>query len=109
MTSPGETFASLSTKRITASKITGQKYEVRTYLPHSYAYHPDQYYPIVYVMDGNLFGEMVAGITRVMAFSCKVPEVIVTSVGYPLSLHDEGFKKFITLRGLEFTPREKSF
>ena len=104
MASPAETVTSLSTKRIISSKITGQDYEVRIYLPHSYPYHPDHHYPVVYVMDGNLFGEMVSGIARVMAFSRKYPEVIVTSVGYPLILHGEGFKKFITLRGLEFTP-----
>jgi len=104
MASPTETVTSLSTKRIISSKITGQDYKVRIYLPHSYPYHPDQNYPVVYVMDGNLFGEMVSGIARVMAFSRKYPEVIVTSVGYPLILHGEGFKKLITLRGLEFTP-----
>ena len=104
MSSPVETVNSLSAKKIISSKITGQDYEVRIYLPHSYPYHPDQNYPVLYVMDGNLFGEMVSGIARVMAFSRKYPEVIVASVGYPLILHDEGFKKFISLRGLEFTP-----
>ena len=104
MSSPVETVNSLSAKKIISSKITGQDYEVRIYLPHSYPYHPDQKYPVVYVMDGNLFGEMVSGIARVMAFSPKYPEVIVASVGYALILHNEGFKKFITLRGLEFTP-----
>jgi len=104
MASSPETLIPLSAKKIIASKITGQDYEVRIYLPHSYPYHPDQNYPVIYVMDGNLFAEMVSGIARVMAFSRQYPEVIVTSVGYPLSLHDEGFKKFVTLRGLEFTP-----
>jgi predicted alpha/beta superfamily hydrolase len=104
MTSHKGTEPSLSTKKIISSKITGQDYEVRIYLPHSYPYYPDQNYPVVYVMDGNLFGEMVAGIARLMAFSHKYPEVIVTSVGYPLTLYGEGFKKLITLRGLEFTP-----
>ncbi len=92
------------TDRVISSKITGQDYEVRIYLPHSYPYLPGQNYPVLYVMDGNLFGELVSGIARLMAFSSKVPEVIVVSVGYPLILHGEGFKKFISLRGLEFTP-----
>jgi predicted alpha/beta superfamily hydrolase len=110
MTSNKETITSLSTKRIISSKITGQEYEAQIFLPHSYPYHPEKNYPVLYVMDGNLFGEMVAGIARVMAFSAKYPEVIITCVGYPLSLHDEGFKKFITLRGLEFTPKpDKEF
>ena len=104
MASSTERVTPLSEKRIISSKISGQDYEVRIYLPHSYPYQPDQNYPVVYVMDGNLFGEMVSGIARVMAFSLKYPEVIVISVGYALSLHGEGFKKFITLRGLEFTP-----
>ena len=104
MASLDETVASLSPKKIISSKITGQDYEVRIYLPNSYSNHLGQNYPVVYVMDGNLFGEMVSGIVRVMAFSAKYPEVIVTSVGYPLLLNNEGFKKFITLRGLEFTP-----
>ncbi len=95
---------SLATERIVSSKTTGQDYEVRIYLPHTYPSHPDQNYPVLYAMDGNLFGEMVSGIARVMAFSSRVPEIIVISVGYPLALHGEGFKKFITLRGLEFTP-----
>ncbi len=99
-----ETVTSLSPKKMISSKITGQDYEVRIYLPHSYPYQPDQNYPVLYVMDGNLFGEIVSGIARVMAFSRKYPEVIVISVGYPLILHGEGFKKLITLRGLEFTP-----
>jgi len=104
LASPAETAPPLSTKRIISSKITGQDYEVRIDLPHSYPYHPDQNYPVVYVMDGNLFGEMVSGIARLMAFSPGYPEVIVISVGYPLVLQDEGFKQFIRLRGLEFTP-----
>jgi uncharacterized protein len=104
MDMPAETDTSLAPQKVIASKITGHDYEVRIYLPHSYPYHLDQNYPVAYVMDGNLFGEMVSGIARVMAFSRKYPEIIVTSVGYPLALNGEGFKQFIALRGLEFTP-----
>jgi len=99
-----ETVSPLSAKRIISSKITGQDYEVHIYLPHSYPHQPDQNYPVVYVMDGNLFGEMVSGITRLMAFSPGYPELIIIGVGYPLTLHGDGFKEFVTLRGLEFTP-----
>jgi predicted alpha/beta superfamily hydrolase len=104
MTSPKETVTSISTKRIILSKITGQDYQIEIFLPHSYPHQTDLNYPVVYVMDGNLFGEMVSAIARLMVFSGRFPEVIVTSVGYPLILHGEGFKQFITKRGLDFTP-----
>lgn len=104
MAYPAEPTKSFPVQRILTSKINGQAYVIRIHLPFSYAYNDDHLYPVIYVMDGNLFGDMVAGIARLMAFSRTFPEVIIASVGYPLELYGEGFIHFVKRRGSEFTP-----
>ena len=61
MAYPAEPANSIPVQSSLTSKIYGQGYALRIHLPFSYAYNHDHYYPVIYVLDGNLFGDMVAG------------------------------------------------
>jgi predicted alpha/beta superfamily hydrolase len=67
------------------SENTGQEYRISVSLPASYDHEPEKTYPTVYMVDGNVFYEMVTGAARLMAMSGLIPEVIIVSVGYPVA------------------------
>lgn len=86
------------------SKNTNQEYRISVSLPVSYDYEPEKIYPIVYLVDGNVFYEMLTGAARLMAMSGLTPEVIIVSVGYPLDgLHGADWLQFFVRRSKDLT------
>jgi predicted alpha/beta superfamily hydrolase len=86
------------------SKNTDQEYRISVSLPVSYDHEPEKTYPTVYMVDGNIFYEMVTGTARLMAMSGLIPEVIIVSVGYPLdSLYGDDWLQFFVRRSKDLT------
>ena len=86
------------------SENTGEEYRISVSLPASYDHDPEKNYPTVYMVDGNIFYEMVTGAARLMAMSGLIPEVIIVSVGYPLGgLHGADWLQFFARRSEDLT------
>lgn len=86
------------------SENTGQEYRISVSLPVSYDHELEKTYPTVYMVDGNVFYEMVTGAARLMAMSGLIPEVIIVSVGYPIdSLYGDDWLQFFVRRSKDLT------
>ena len=68
-------------------------HEVLVTLPASYPVYPDQSYPVLWAMDGGIQHMLVAGIVNMYAFSMRLPEMIVVSVGHSSDQGWAGFAK----------------
>jgi predicted alpha/beta superfamily hydrolase len=86
------------------SENTGEEYRISVSLPASYDHDPEKNYPTVYMVDGNIFYEMVTGAARLMSMSGLIPEVIIVSVGYPLDgLYGADWLQFFVRRSKDLT------
>lgn len=96
------------------SKHTGRTYHITVCLPLGYATTPDEDWPFndtpekwptVYVLDGDLYTGMVAGIIRPMAWCGSTTDAIVVGIGY----YDgddaiEATREWFTRRDADLTP-----
>lgn len=64
------------------SDVLGEEKTVSLYLPADY-HNPDymrRHYPVIYVLDGEHYGNLVASLSQAMAQSGNLPETIVVAV-----------------------------
>lgn len=96
------------------SAHTGRTYRITISLPLGYSrtaetgwpfdQTPDKW-PAVYVLDGNWYAAMVAGILRPMAWCGKTSDAIVVGIGYPEGADAiEAFRESFTRRDHDMTP-----
>jgi predicted alpha/beta superfamily hydrolase len=100
--------------RIMASKHTGRTYRITISLPLGYASSPAEgwpfndtpaRWPVVYVLDGNWYAGMVAGMIRPMAWCGSATDAIVAGIGYAEDKDPvEAFRESFTRRDLDLTP-----
>jgi uncharacterized protein len=96
------------------SQHTGRKYRITVSLPLGYTAAPDESWPFnnvpakwptVYVLDGNWYAGMVAGIIRPMCWCGSTTDAIVVGVGYPEDADPkEAFRESFTRRDADMTP-----
>jgi predicted alpha/beta superfamily hydrolase len=66
----------------------GRDYHLSVALPGSYA-TSNQPYPVIYLLDGDLFFGMAAGLTPIVHWLSGTPEVIVVGIGYDMESYDQ--------------------
>jgi uncharacterized protein len=100
--------------RTIPSARNGRTYRITVSLPLGYAKSPDETWPFndtpekwtaVYVLDGNWYAGMVAGMIRPMAWCGSTTDAIVVGIGYaeggdPI----EAFRESFTRRNIDLTP-----
>jgi hypothetical protein len=96
------------------SERSGRTYRVTVSLPLGYAAQPGERWPFnaipdkwptVYVLDGNWYDGMVAGIIRPMALCGATTDAIVVGIGYPEGDDPiEAFRTSFTRRDHDLTP-----
>jgi predicted alpha/beta superfamily hydrolase len=74
-----------------------REYHLSVALPESYA-PSTRTYPVVYVLDGDLFFGMAAGLTPIARWCVGVPEVIIVGIGYGI----ESYEQWVQLRERDF-------
>lgn|SRR5690606_25738483 len=84
-------------ERTLFSPIRGRTYHLSVALPDSYR-TSTQAYPVIYVLDGDFFFGMAAGLTRFSNWFRGVPEVIIVGISYGM----EGYEQWGQLRELDF-------
>ena len=101
--------------RMIDSAQTGRRYRITISLPLGYAASSGERWPfndtpatwpVVYVLDGNWYDGMVAGMIRVASWCGDMSDSIVVGVGYP-EVHDqptEAFFESFTRRNADLTP-----
>lgn len=75
----------------------GRNYHLSVALPLTYA-TSGQAYPVIYLLDGDLFFGMAAGLTSLMHWLSGPREVIVVGIGYGM----ESYEQWVHLRELDF-------
>jgi len=75
-------------ERTIVCSTVGRDYHLSVALPESYA-ASDQAYPVVYVLDGDRFFGMAAGLSPIAHWSQEVPEVIVVGISYDMESYDQ--------------------
>lgn len=75
----------------------GHEYHLSVALPDSYG-KSTQAYPVIYVLDGDLFFGMAAGLTPVANWFAAAPEAIVVGIGYRM----ENYDQWVQLRERDF-------
>jgi predicted alpha/beta superfamily hydrolase len=75
----------------------GREYHLSVALPDSYRTSP-QAYPVIYVLDGDLFFGMAAGLTPIARWCLGVPEVIIVGISYGMESYDQ----WVQLRERDF-------
>ena len=78
LVAPGQPLVEGQRHRV-ASKVFGGERELHVRLPVGYTSSACEY-PVVFVMDGDLHSQVVAGIARSLAWADKMPSVIVVGV-----------------------------
>lgn len=71
----------------------GREYHLSVALPESYS-TSTQPYPVIYVLDGDLFFGMAAGLTPIARWCVGVPEVIIVGISYGM----ESYEQWVQLR-----------
>jgi uncharacterized protein len=66
----------------------GREYHLSVALPESYT-TSDQEYPVIYLLDGDVFFGMAAGLTPVAHWVGGAPEVIVVGINYDMDSYDQ--------------------
>jgi predicted alpha/beta superfamily hydrolase len=84
-------------ERRLSSTTLGREYQLAVSLPESYA-SSQQRYPVVYLLDGDLFFGMAAGLTPGLNWLSNVPELIIVGINYGI----QSFQEFFQLRELDF-------
>jgi uncharacterized protein len=75
----------------------GREYHLSVALPESYM-TSTQAYPVIYVLDGDLFFGMTAGLTPIARWCLGVPEVIIVGISYAMESYDQ----WVQLRERDF-------
>lgn len=75
----------------------GREYHLSVALPDSYK-RSTQAYPVIYVLDGDLFFGMAAGLTPLANWLWAAPEAIIVGVSYGM----ESFEQWVELRERDF-------
>ncbi len=75
----------------------GREYHLSVALPDSYR-TSTQTYPVIYVLDGDLFFGMAAGLTPIARWCVGVPEVIIVGISYGM----ESYEQWVQLRERDF-------
>jgi len=75
----------------------GREYHLSVALPDSYM-TSTQAYPVIYVLDGDLFFGMAAGLTPIARWCLGVPEVIIVGISYGMESYDQ----WVQLRERDF-------
>ena len=75
----------------------GREYHLSVALPASYL-TSTQTYPVIYVLDGDLFFGMAAGLTPIARWCVGVPEVIIVGISYGMESYDQ----WVQLRERDF-------
>lgn len=96
------------------STHTGREYEIAVALPLGYHAQPGERWPfnhmpekwpVVYVLDGNWYFAMVAGMVRPISWCGNTTDAIVVGIGYPEDQGAiEGFRTSFTRRDHDLTP-----
>ncbi len=60
----------------------GEPYRIWVGLPLSYSRPPGRRYPVLYLLDGDVGFAVGTGVTRFLALTHEMPEVLVVGVGY---------------------------
>lgn len=84
-------------ERRLSSATLAREYQLAVALPESYA-SSQQAYPVVYLLDGDLFFGVAAGLTPLLNWLGNVPELIVVGINYGI----QSFQEFFQLRELDF-------
>jgi len=66
----------------------GRDYHLSVALPESYA-TSNQAYPVIYLLDGDLFFGMAAGLTPTAHWSLGTSEVIIVGISYDIESYDQ--------------------
>ena len=74
-----------------SSKNVRDDFKIDVSLPKGY-YESDQKYPAIYVLDGNRFFSIVAGIMKLLHTGMDAPKVIVVGIGYKTDLEHAKFR-----------------
>lgn len=80
------------------SKINGVTYPINIAYPGSYFYS-EKKYPVVYMLDAYSSFGIMTEMSRLLAFSKELPEVIIVGIS-----SEGGSKEFIYNRARDFTP-----
>ncbi|MEO7910786.1 MAG: alpha/beta hydrolase-fold protein, partial [Roseiflexaceae bacterium] len=75
----------------------GRQYHLSVALPDSYK-TSTQAYPVIYVLDGDLFFGMAAGLTPMSHWLLGIPEVIIVGISYGMESYDQ----WVQLRERDF-------
>src|SRR5215212_9178668 len=79
------------------STIRGREYHLSVALPASYKTSA-QAYPVIYVLDGDLFFGMAAGLTPLSQWFKEAPEAIIVGISYGMESYDQ----WVELRERDF-------
>jgi len=74
-----------------------REYHLSVFLPSGYA-TSNQAYPVIYLLDGDIFLGMAAGLTPISHWMLGTPEVIIVGINYDMESLDQWSK----LRQLDF-------
>ena len=66
----------------------GREYHLSVALPESYR-TSNQAYPVIYLLDGDLFFGMAAGLTPIAHWCLGTPEVIIVGISYDMESYDQ--------------------
>ena len=75
----------------------GREYHLSVALPDGYG-KSTQAYPVIYVLDGDLFFGMAAGLTPLNSWFSAAPEAIIVGIGYGMASYDQ----WVQLRERDF-------
>src|SRR5919202_1939990 len=75
----------------------GREYHLSVALPESYM-TSTQAYPVIYVLDGDLFFGMAAGLTSINRWFGGAPEAIIVGISYGMESYDQ----WVQLRERDF-------
>lgn len=97
------------------SRYNGKEYQISISLPETYDALSDKRYSVVYVLDGNLFFELIVAIARYLGLFNLFPAIIIVGIGYPnCNMFGSDAKRSSELyhnrRFFDFTPfKDKAF
>lgn len=98
---PGVTYAmSVEPARLMRGNGFDYDHEIRIGLPRTYHVQPDKTFPVLWLTDGAMWFNLTLGVLDTLTLRDSVQEMIVVSVGAPLSSGFVGLGR----RNIEFAP-----
>ena len=73
------------------STSNGQLY--RLFIARPAGYDESTAYPVVYLLDGDLYFDLAAGIQRVLGYGGDLPKVVLVGIGYGGTVDDVRAKR----------------